>query len=275
MQPKGQRIKMDKRPIGVFDSGLGGLTVVKELQKVLPGESIIYFGDTGRVPYGSKSEETIIQYTKEIFSFMEEKNVKAVVAACGTVSSVMIKHNINPKVLFTGVVVPSCLSALQKSKNKRIGLIGTKATVKSNSYASFISRIDANAEVFSVACPLFVPLVEAGMFREDNEIVKKTVEYYLSEFKDKNIDTIILGCTHYPLLKDVIRNYLGDDIEIIDSGIETADLIKKMLNKNDMLSEEINGKYEFYVSDSVEDFIDNAGVFLEKEIKGQTLKKVL
>ncbi len=275
MQPKGQKIKMDNRPIGVFDSGLGGLTVVKELQKILPGESIVYFGDTGRVPYGSKSEETIIQYTEEIFSFMKDKNVKAVVAACGTVSSVMIKHNINPNGLFTGVVVPSCLAALQKSSNKRIGLIGTKATVNSDSYKSFILKMDADAEVFSVACPLFVPLVEAGMFKKDNDIVKKTVEYYLESFKDKNIDSIILGCTHYPLLKDAIRNYLGNDIEIIDSGIETADLVKKMLVKNDMLSEETRGTYEFYVSDSVENFADNAEVFLGREIKGQTFKKVL
>lgn len=266
---------MDNRPIGIFDSGLGGLTVVKELQRELPGESVIYFGDTGRVPYGSKSDDTIAGYTEEIFDFLKTKNVKAVVAACGTASSVIIKKNIIPEGIFTGVVVPSCLAAIERTKNGRIGVIGTKATVKSDSYASFIKKINSSIEVFSLACPLFVPLVENGMFEGDNEITRLTVKHYLSFFEDKGIDTLILGCTHYPLLKGMISETVGSGVEIIDSGKETAAIIKKMLRKEDMLSSEEKGKYEFYVSDSVEDFSENAEIFLGREIRGETYKKVL
>jgi glutamate racemase len=265
---------MDNRPIGIFDSGLGGLTVVKELERIMPNENIVYFGDTGRVPYGSKSNETILKYTEQIFEFLKEKDVKAIVAACGTASSVLMKNNITPGTVFTGVVVPSCLAALEQSKNKRIGVIGTSATVKSDSYASFISKIDAEAKVFSYACPLFVPLVENGMFSEDNEITKKVVELYLNYFDDKDIDTIILGCTHYPLLKDAISAYLGGGVKIIDSGEQTAQLIKAMLEDEDLLGDG-NGKCEFYVSDSVENFCDNAKLFLGREISGVTHKKVL
>ncbi len=265
---------MDKRPIGIFDSGLGGLTVVKELRRIMPNENIVYFGDTGRVPYGSKSSETILKYTEQIFAFLSEKNVKAVVAACGTASSVLMKNNKTPDCVFTGVVVPSCLEALEQSKNKRIGVIGTSATVKSDSYASFISKVDADAKVFSHACPLFVPLVENGMFSEDNEITKMVVKLYLEYFEDKDIDTIILGCTHYPLLKDAIRAYLGDGVKIIDSGEQTARMIKGMLEDEDLTGDG-NGTCEFYVSDSVENFCDNAKLFLGREISEETHKKVL
>lgn len=266
---------MDNRPIGVFDSGLGGLTVVKELQRILPKESIVYFGDTGRVPYGSKSDDTISKYVKEIFEFLTEKNVKAVVSACGTASSVIMKQNILPKEeMFTGVVVPACLSAIGKTKNKRVGLIGTKTTVNSDIYAEFIKRMDPDVEVFSLACPLFVPLVENGMFDKGNEITILTVKKYLSYFKDKDIDTLILGCTHYPLLTEFIADEMGEKVTLIDSGKETADLIKKMLSKNDMLSEDSEGKYEYYVSDSIEDFSVNGERFLGREIKENLYKKV-
>lgn len=266
---------MDNRAIGVFDSGLGGLTVVKELQKILPKESIIYFGDTGRVPYGSKSDATISKYVSEIFGFLSEKNVKAVVSACGTASSVIMKQNLLPKEeLFTGVVVPACLAALEKTKNRRIGIIGTKATVNSGAYAEFINRMADDVEVFSLACPLFVPLVENGMFDEGNEITSLSVKQYLSYFKDKNIDTLILGCTHYPLLSSFISKEIGDGVTLIDSGKETANLIKKMLEKNDMLSEEAEASYEYYVSDSIEDFSENGERFLGRKIKENLYKKV-
>lgn len=265
---------MDNRMIGVFDSGLGGLTVVKELQKILPNESIVYFGDTGRVPYGSKSDETISKYVGEIFDFLSEKDVKAVVSACGTASSVIMKENILPKQeLFTGVVVPACLKALETTKNKRIGLIGTKATVNSGAYERFIKRMADDVEVFSCACPLFVPLVENGMFDDGNEITTLAVKKYLSYFKDKDIDTLILGCTHYPLITSFIEKEMGEEVALIDSGKETAYLIKTMLEKNDMFSEE-KAEYEYYVSDSIEDFSENAERFLGRKIKENLFKKV-
>ncbi len=265
---------MDNRPIGIFDSGLGGLTVVKELERIMPNENIVYFGDTGRVPYGSKSNETILKYTEQIFDFLLEKDVKAIVAACGTASSVLMINNRKPDTVFTGVVVPSCHEALAQSQNKRIGVIGTSATVKSDSYASFINWLNPEAKVFSCACPLFVPLVENGMFSADNEITKKVVELYLKYFDDKDIDTIILGCTHYPLLKDAIKAYLGDNVKIIDTGEQAALMIQAMLEDEELLGDG-NGKCEFYVSDSVDSFCDNAKLFLGREISGETHKKVL
>ena len=259
---------MDKRPIGVFDSGLGGLAVVKELMNVLPNESVVYFGDTGRVPYGSKSRETVLKYAMQDMAFLKSKNVKMIIAACGTVSAVFLKEKKDVKnITFTGVVEPACKAAIAKTKNKNIGVIGTSATVKSEAYKDYIKSIDSEINVFSTDCPMFVHLVENGFFDANNEVAYLVAKEYLSFFEDKNIDTLILGCTHYPLLEGVIKRVLGDGICLIDPGKETAEVAKAMLSEQDMLNSDGDAEYVYYVSDSQENFCQNASRFLMKDIK--------
>jgi len=261
---------MNKRPIGVFDSGLGGLTVVRELRKILPGENIIYFGDTGRVPYGSRSAETIRKYAKQDMDFLLSGNVKMIIAACGTVSSVAADIGESLPVPYTGVLKPASIAAINATKCGKIGVIGTTATVNSGSYKKTIQSIAPDMEVFSRDCPLFVPLVENGFTSEDDPIVALTVERYLAPFLDEKIDTLILGCTHYPILKSVISKFLGDSITLIDTGKETAHYAKSILEENSIVSDSKDvGKCSFFVSDRTEGFSAIAGVFLGTDITGE------
>lgn len=262
---------MDNRPIGVFDSGLGGLTAVCEIKKIMPFEDIIYFGDTGRVPYGTRSKDTIIKYTRQDINFLKNYNIKAVVVACGTVSSVALEtvaHEYDIPII--GVVEPAVNLAITGEKNQKIGIIGTTSTIKSASYSKLIKKIsdekNLSIKTFEKDCPLFVPLVENGRFLSNDAVAKLVVEEYLSEIKSKNIDTLILGCTHYPLLKDIIQDFLGENVRLIDPGKATAQYIHQFLDKSDKKIP----KYNFYVTDDVESFSKNAKTFLGEEIGNET-----
>lgn len=257
---------MDNRPIGVFDSGLGGLTAVKEIMSQLPEESIVYFGDTGRVPYGTRSNETIVKYVFQDIRFLLNFDIKLIIIACGTASSValdMVQKEFAIPII--GVVQPGAEQAVAESENKRIGVIGTPSTINSGSYIRRMLDIDPSVRAFSKACPLFVPLVENGYL--DNEVVRLVAEEYLSPLKNENIDTLIMGCTHYPLLKKVIARVMENAVHLIDPGAETARYVKKLLGQDDLLAApHQKGTYKYFVSDSVENFSRLGSLFLEKEI---------
>ena len=259
---------MSEQAIGVFDSGLGGLTAVKELIKVLPQENIIYFGDTARVPYGTRSDKTIKVYARQDADFLLSKGVKLIIAACGTVSSVATELYEDLPVPFTGVVIPTATAAVRATKNGRIGIIGTPATVKSSSYKKEILRQDDRITVYQQACPLFVPLVENGFISADDPIVQLTVERYLSEMKAAGIDTLILGCTHFPIIAEAISNYLGKGVTLIDSGKETALYAANILGNKGLLNNSNTlGNCKYYVSDTVEGFRKTADVVLGKSVE--------
>lgn len=258
---------MKDKSIGVFDSGLGGLTAVKELSDILPNEDIIYFGDTGRVPYGSRSRETIVKYALQDIAFLTSLGVKMIIAACGTVSSVAKNIGNSLSIPFVSVVEPTSMAACKATRNGKIGVIGTTATIKSNSYKNEINKINNNLQVFVKDCPLFVPLVEGGFISKDDPILKLTVERYLEDLLVSGVDTLILGCTHYPLIKEAISAYLGSGVTIIDSGKETALFASKVLKRTELTnSKSSNGNISFYVSDSTEGFSKTAQLFLGKNI---------
>ncbi len=262
---------MDNRPIGVFDSGLGGLTAVSQIKKIMPYEDIIYFGDTGRVPYGTRSKETIIKYTRQDINFLKSHNIKAVVVACGTVSSGALEEVRDEYDLpIIGVVKPAVKQAITGEKNQRIGIIGTTSTIKSGSYSKLIAEIsnknNLDIKTFEKDCPLFVPLVENGRFLPNDAVAKLVVEEYLTEIKAQNIDTLILGCTHYPLLSNIIGEFLGENVRLIDPGKATAEYIAEIFEK----SEENTPKHSYYVTDDVESFTKNAKTFLGEKICDKT-----
>lgn len=261
---------MKNDAIGVFDSGLGGLTCVRELRRVLPNESIIYFGDTGRVPYGNRSAETIHKYALEDVRFLLGKRVKIVVAACGTVSSVAGDAGDGLSVPFTGVVVPAARAAAKATKNNKIGIIGTAATVASGSYGKEIAKTNPDAEVYAQACALFVPLVENGFIDSSDPLVTETVQRYLEPLKNKGVDTLILGCTHYPILRDAIAAYMGEGVTLIDAGAETANYVRELLAETDMLAYDSNeANYHFYVTDEPQGFTSTASLLLGENISEQ------
>lgn len=254
---------MDNRPIGVFDSGLGGLTVVRQLMRQLPGENIVYFGDTGRVPYGTRSPETIEKYAKQDCRFLLSENVKFIIAACGTVSSVAPHILDSLPVPATGVVEPAALSAINATRNGRIGVIGTSATINSGSFRRRIKKIRPEITVFEQACPLFVPLVENGWIDANDKVTRLTAERYLTPLKDQGVDTLLLGCTHFPLLAPVIGDVLGQNVTLIDSGQATASFCAERLTQAGLLgdSDKIS-RQSFYVSDRPDDFTMVADMFL-------------
>ncbi len=255
--------------IGVFDSGLGGLSAVKEFIRALPNEKIIYFGDTGRVPYGTRSRDTIKKYALQDARFLLRHNVKMIVAACGTVSSVagdLLEESL--PVPYTGVVNPTAYTAVRKTRNGKIGVIGTAATVGSHSYKLRLQKLDAGVEVFEKACPLFVPLVENGIIHRDDQITRLVVRRYMSELKDSGVDTVILGCTHFPLLREAISDFMGDGVELVDSGFETAGYAAKVLREQGLLNSDTTPKTpEFFVSDTPEGFENVAGLFLGRDME--------
>lgn len=258
---------MSNRPIGVFDSGLGGLTAVKELLTVLPHEDIVYFGDTGRVPYGNRSKSIIMKYAKQDADFLLSKDVKFIIAACGTVSSVAGDLGGQISVPFTGVVQPTARAAIKRTRNGKIGIIGTSATISSNSYKKELEALNPNVLVYQQDCPLFVPLVENGFTSEDDPVVVMIVERYLNGFKELGVDTVILGCTHYPILKRVISKVMGSGVELVDSGFETALYTAGLLKEKGLLSDnERPGKSSFFVSDTPDGFSHLAGMFLDRNI---------
>lgn len=255
---------MDRRPIGVFDSGLGGLTAVRELEAILPDEKIVYFGDTGRVPYGTRGSEVIRRYAADDCAFLERHDVKMIIAACGTVSSVAGDIIHSRSVPCVDVVEPTAREAVAATKNNRIGIIGTSATVKSGSYAKVIEALLPEALVFSQECPMLVPLVENGWIGEDDKIAALAVERYLEPLKEQGIDTLILGCTHFPLLVPHIAAYLGKDVALISAGAAAAKACAHILRREELLGEGSGGT-EFFVSDKGQNFKAVAKTFLGRE----------
>ena len=259
-------------PIGVFDSGVGGLTVARELFKSVPYEDIVYFGDVGRTPYGGRSKEIIIEFTRQDVAFLQEHHVKFIVCACNTASSVALEElRESVDVPMIGVIEPGARAAVERTKNGRIGVIGTNATIGSNAYARMIHDIDTKLKVFSLACPLFVPLAEEGYI--DKEATYLIAKDYLRTMHDVKIDTLVLGCTHYPLLKTVIGEVMGNDVTLIDSGEETARVAFDNLTKSGLLNPQAAqapspaGMRKFYVSDVPEKFSAVATRFLGAPIE--------
>lgn len=263
---------MDNRSIGVFDSGLGGLTAVKEIMRLLPHENIVYFGDTSRVPYGTRSKETILKYTHSDINFLLSRDVKMIVIACGTASSAALPEiNREFDVPIFGVVEAGASRAASVTKNNRIGIIGTPATIKSGAYTKYIREFNPSAEVFENACPLFVPLVENGHF--DTAVTKLVVDEYLHDIRDAGVDTLILGCTHYPLLSNAIKRYMGEGVTLISPGEEVAKRIKTAMSADTAHGETSDtAEYSYFVSDSVDNFEELGSIFLETKIDGKVSK---
>ena len=255
-------------PIGVFDSGVGGLTVAREIMRQLPKEDIVYFGDTARVPYGSKSKDNIIRYSRQIVRFLQTKDVKAIVIACNTASALaldIVRNETDIPVL--GVIVPGAKSALQTTQTKKIGVIGTEATIRSEMYTKVMKEMEPDVEVTVKACPLFVPLVEEGFAK--HHVTEEIIEYYLKSMKESDIDTLILGCTHYPLLRSGICAYMGEEVNIVNPAYETAMNLKQLLEEKQIakdVSEGARAEYDFYVSDAAEKFRQFAATIWPCEI---------
>lgn len=263
----------DNRPIGVFDSGLGGLTVLSEIQRILPNENVVYFGDIGRVPYGNKSDEIIKLYARQAEKFLLTHDVKYIVAACGTVSAVAADTAADLPVPFMGVVKTAVEEAVDATKNGKIGVIGTEATINNGAHKKEILKLLPEALVYTKACPLFVPLVEEGIFSFKDRIAVETAERYLGEMIDSGIDTLILGCTHYPLLTDVIKQVAGDKVKLVNMGVRAAVKLKEELTKNDMLREEETKPFHsFFVSDKTVAFSRVAKILLGSEISDTSVK---
>lgn len=262
---------MDNRPIGVFDSGLGGLTAVKELEKILPRESIVYFGDTGRVPYGTRSRETVRGYARQDMKFLISRDVKAVLAACGTVSSTAGDIGASLPVPYFDVVAPTAKAAAAASKNGKIGVIGTSATIHSDSYRRALLAIDYKLEVYPQACPLFVPLVENAFISPQDEVTRLVAERYLAPIREAGVDTLILGCTHYPIISAIIASVMGRNVTLIDSGREAALALAASLQERDLLCDgAAPRRADYYVTDAPESFTNVAELFLGHSVEGRT-----
>lgn len=252
----------DTRPIGIFDSGLGGLTVVHQLRDALPDEQLIYLGDTLRCPYGGRSIEAIRTFSREITTFLKKQNVKMIVVACNTVSAVALRDviDIAGEIPVLGVVGPGCRAALHTSVDKRIGVIGTKATIRAGAYGNGIRALDERVTVYEKACPLLVPLVEEGFV--ESKATELILEEYLDDLIDYGVDTLVLGCTHYPLLAKQIHRVLGGRIEVIDSAWWTARETKQILTDRGELATAREGSDRFYATDMTDEFSRMASVFL-------------
>lgn len=261
---------INNAPIGVFDSGVGGLTVVKEIMNQIPGEDIIYFGDTARLPYGSKSRKTVITYTRQIIRFLMNKDVKAIVIACNTASAFAletVKSEIDIPII--GVVKPGAKVAAKTTRNGRIGVIGTVGTIESGIYSEFLSQTNPKVEVFGKACPLFVPLVEEGLI--DDPVTIDMAKRYISVLLEKHIDTLVLGCTHYPLLRKTIRSVVGEDVILVNPAYETAKSLAEVLTNNGLRNNSMAKRnHEFYVSDGAEKFRQFANTILPCEVMETT-----
>ncbi len=255
-------------PIGVFDSGVGGLTVAREIMRNLPAERIVYFGDTARVPYGTKSRDTVLRYSRQIIHFLMQEGVKAIVIACNTASAYAldtVQEEFDIPII--GVVKPGAKVAAESTKNKRIGVIGTVGTVGSGIYTEYIHELDPEIKVIGKACPLLVPLVEEGWLKDPVTI--EVLTRYLKELQEQDIDTLVLGCTHYPLLRSVIGELLGDSVRLVNPAYETAISLKQLLHEKGMESLETTKEefpYRFYVSDLAEQFTEFANSILPYDV---------
>lgn len=243
--------------------------MAREIMRQLPKENLVYFGDTARLPYGSKSKDNIIRYSRQIIRFLRTKNVKAIVIACNTASALaleVVRKEVDIPVI--GVVIPGAKAAVRATQNKKVGVIGTEATVNSEVYTKEIKSIDSEVSVTGKACPLFVPLVEEGFAKHG--ITKEVIDIYLSELKKSEIDTMILGCTHYPLLRSGVREYMGEKIQIVNPAYETAMDLKELLEESGLTNEEQDkehASYDFYVSDAADKFKQFANSILPYDIE--------
>lgn len=262
---------MDTRAIGVFDSGLGGLTAARSLRQILPRENLIYFGDTARVPYGGRSRETLLKYARQDVRFLRSFDLKAIVIACGTVSTTSLDTlQAENDLPIVGVVEPTCRRALAVTREKRVGLIATQASVRSGAYEAALHRLDPEVEVRCLACPLFVPLVENGRFRPGDTVIETVAREYLEPLRDTGIDTLILGCTHYPLIRETIQRVMGSGVTLVDSGREAALALAGYLEAQEMLcGAEQPRRAEYYVSDAPENFGAVAQLFLGHAVEGK------
>ena len=257
-------------PIGVFDSGIGGLTVAREIMRQMPNERIVYFGDTARVPYGGKSRETVTRYARQIVRFLLSQKVKAVAVACNTASALALPEiETECPVPVIGVIRPGAKTAVACTKNGRIGVIGTKATVSSGAYTEYIRQIMPSAEVFGQPCPLFVPLVEEGLW--EDPVTDEIARRYLASLLDSRIDTLIMGCTHYPLLRSLLKEVAGENVQLINPAYETAQVLGQLLDDRKMrhapvTTEDETGRYRFFASDSAEQFRDFANRILPHHV---------
>jgi len=252
-------------PVGVFDSGIGGLTVLQRIMEALPRENTVYLGDTARSPYGTKSAETVLRYSFENSDFLIQKGVKLVVVACNTSTAIALealKESLSIPVV--GVIEPGVKRALEKTSSKRIGVIGTEATIQSGAYTRALKALDPGVEVYSRSCPLFVPLVEEGWL--DHPVVNMTVESYLGSLKQSGIDTLILGCTHYPLLKKAIRKFMGRGVELVDSAEETAKAVGAILRQRSLGRARGKGSASFFVTDVPDRFVKVGRRFLGEKV---------
>ena len=255
-------------PVGVFDSGVGGLTVAREIMRNLPSEKIVYFGDTARVPYGSKSKDTVIRYSSQIVHFLREQNVKAIVIACNTASAFAleaVQDKLDIPVI--GVIEAGARVAAEETNNKRVGVIGTVGTVGSGIHESYLKRLDPEITVIGKACPLFVPLVEEGWLHDP--VTVEVASRYLQELKDEQVDTLILGCTHYPLIRSTIQEVMGEKVRLVNPAYETALELKSLLTKMDLLSsgeQQAEFPYRFYVSDLADEFKEFANSILPYDV---------
>lgn len=258
---------MDNRPIGVFDSGLGGLTVVKELMAELPNEDIVYFGDTARIPYGTRSKEIVAKYSSQCVRFLKTQNVKMVVVACNTVSSCCLKLlRTKFHIPIVGVIEPGAQAAVSATINKKIGVIGTEGTISSAAYEKAILKRAPDISIYTKACSLFVSIVEEGWAETD--VAYLTAKKYLENIKLEKIDTLVLGCTHFPLLTNVIGKTMGEEVTLIDPAEGTALMTKQILTENNMLNSDKNtGTYRFFVSDFGQRFEQIGSNFLGQDIE--------
>ena len=263
-------MKIDRdAPVGVFDSGVGGLTVAREIMRNLPSEKIVYFGDTARVPYGSKSKETAIRYSRQIIRFLQEQQVKAIVVACNTASAFAldtVRDEFDIPII--GVIESGAKVAAARTRNKRVGIIGTVGTVGSGIHAQYLKKLDPGITVFGKACPLFVPLVEEGWLHDP--VTVEVASRYLKELQDKDVDTLILGCTHYPLIRSTIRQVMGEEVCLVNPAYETALELGKLLEEQGLSStgtEQKEFPYRFYVSDLADEFKEFANSILPYDVE--------
>lgn len=245
-------------PIGVFDSGVGGLTVAREIMRQIPNERIIYFGDTARVPYGSKSKETVTRFSEQIVRFLRTFQVKTIVVACNTASAYALdKLEKETDIPIIGVLKPGAKAAMEATGNGRIGVIATEATIGSGMYYQYIKELNDKVTIYGKACPLFVPLIEEGLW--EDPVTDEIARRYLTELIDIDIDTLILGCTHYPLIRSTLGRIAGGNVTLVNPAYETAKELKEMLGQMNLLNEEEPGlgsnRYQFYVSDKAEKFV--------------------
>ncbi len=252
---------MRNKAIGVFDSGVGGLTVVKKIIELMPAEEVVYLGDTARQPYGTKSAETVEKYALDNAAFLAGRGIKMLVVACHSASSVALETIASSYPMpVVGVIEPGARAAVEVTRNHRVGVIGTEATINSSAYTRALKRVGPSLEVHSRACPLFVPLAEEGW--TENEVARATVEIYLASLKRSGIDTLILGCTHYPLLEQPIKEFLGPSVILVDPALEAARSVQRELEESGLVRESGCGGASFFVTDVADRFVRVGGRFL-------------